>query len=79
MPSDVMTLGTYDEVYQGIENLVKHNRFAPCQKSRILGPVLPAEKNCAKEISLLIRSNVVQQRIGIIVHTALFRFQRGVV
>ena len=45
MPGDVMTLGTYDEVYQGIENLVKHNRVAPCQKSRIQDPVLPVEKN----------------------------------
>ena len=79
MPGDVMTLGTMGCVYQCLEHWVKHNRLAPCQKSRIQDRVLPAEKNSRRGHSLIIRSNAVQPNIDIHVHTALFPFHGSVI
>ena len=78
-PDDVIAPGTFDGVYQGVGILVKHYRFATCQKSRIQDPVLLVEKNYTKAISLIIRSNVVQQRIATIVHTAHSRLQGNII
>ena len=68
--------GPLMEYISVLDFLVKHDRFATCQKLRIQDPVLPAEKISRRVRSFLIRSNAVQQKIAIIAHTALFRFHR---
>ena len=68
--------GPLMEYISVLDFLVKHDRFTACQKSRIQDPVLPAEKISRRVRSFIIRSNVVQQKIASIAHTALFRFHR---
>ena len=76
-PLTSLPQGTLIEYIKVLE-FGSNNRFATCQKSRIQDRAHPVEKNLAKTIPFIIRSNVVQQRIVINVHTALFRFHTQV-